>query len=177
LAQFSPAGPRARPRRLTGGHHLSAAFPFSPRLLPLPLWPVGPLCQRRFPSPTRSSPSLPREAASSARRTISPHAPVPSRCAVGPSCQLRLSRAPSWTSTCALAHARRDPRPRRPPTHPISFLSTTHTRTRSPIPFCTASLSLALYPRRSTSPETRARRAGHLARRKPRQATPSFAPR
>jgi hypothetical protein len=61
----------------------------------------------------------------------------------GTPCQLRLPRDPPWTSTRALAHARRDPRPHRPPTHPSSFLSTTHTRTRSLIPFCTASLSLS----------------------------------
>jgi hypothetical protein len=43
-----------------------------------------------------------------------PRAPVPSRCVVGPPCQLCLPRDPPWTST----HAHRDPRPRRPPTHP-----------------------------------------------------------
>jgi hypothetical protein len=106
-----------------------------------------------------------------------PRTPVPSRCVVEPLCQLCLPYDPSWTSTRALAHVRRDPRPRRPPTHPSSFLSTACTRTHSLVPFHTVSLSLALCPRCSTSPETRARRAGHLARQKPRQATPSFAPR
>jgi hypothetical protein len=62
------------------------------------------------------------------------------------------------------------------PAHaPSFFLSTAHTCTRSPVPFRASSLSLALCPCRSTSPETRARRAGHLAHRKPCQANPSSA--
>jgi hypothetical protein len=107
----------------------------------------------------------------------SPHVPAPSRCAVGPPYQLRLPRAPPWTNTHALAHARRDPQPRRPPTHPSSFLSTARTRTRSPVPFHARSLPLALCPRCSTSLETRARSAGHLAHQKPCQATLSSASR
>jgi hypothetical protein len=80
---------------------------------------------------------------------------------------------PPWTSTRVLAHVHRDPWPHHPPTHPSSFLSTAHARTQSPIPFRTSRLSLALCPHRSASQETRARRAGHLARWKPRQATPT----
>jgi hypothetical protein len=41
-------------------------------------------------------------------------APAPSRCAMGPPYQLCLPCAPPWTSARALAHARQDPRPRRP---------------------------------------------------------------
>ena len=93
----------------------------------------------------------------------------------GTPCQLRLPRASSWTSTRALAHAPRDPRPRRLPTCPNFFFSTARTRTNCPVPFRTASLSLALCPRCSASPDIRARRVGHLARQTPRQAAPSFA--
>jgi hypothetical protein len=99
-----------------------------------------------------------------------PRVPVSSCCVVGPPCQLRLPRAPPWTSMRALAHARWDPWPRRRPTHPSSFL-------RNLVPFRTVSLSLALCPRCSTSPETHACRASHKARQKQCQATSSFAPR
>jgi hypothetical protein len=128
---------------------------------------------------------------------LRPRAPLP-LCLAGPPCQcakplppcahsLSLRRGtalsappsprPPWTSTRALTRACRDPRPRRLPTHPSSFLSTARARTRSPVPFRTASPSLALCPRRSTSPVNRACRASRPARQKPRQATPSSAPR
>jgi hypothetical protein len=61
--------------------------------------------------------------------------------------------------------------------HPRSFLSTARARTRSPVPFCTASPSLALCPRRSASLETRARCASRPVHQKPHQATPSSTPR
>jgi hypothetical protein len=113
------------------------------------------------------SPSASRAHLVSASNRYPPPPPTPtrplslSRCAMGPPYQLRLPRA----------------RPRRPPTHPSSFFSTTCARTRFPVPFCTALLSLALCPRHSTSLMTRARRVRRPARRKPRQATPSSAPR
>jgi hypothetical protein len=68
---------------------------------------------------------------------------APPRCAVGPPCQLRLPRGPPWTNTRALAHARRDPPPRRPPMHPSYFLSTARIRTRFPVSFRPSSLSLS----------------------------------
>jgi hypothetical protein len=102
-----------------------------------------------------------------------PRAPVPSCCAVGPPCQLRLHSDPPWTS----AHAHRDPWPRRLPMCPSSLLSSARIRTRSPAPFRASSPSLALSSRCSASPEFRAHCAGHPTRQKPRQATPSFAPR
>jgi hypothetical protein len=57
------------------------------------------------------------------------------------------------------------------------LLSTASTCTRFPVPFHAGSLSRVLCPCCSTLLETRARRVDHLARQKPRQATPSFAPR
>jgi hypothetical protein len=101
-----------------------------------------------------------------------PHAPTPSLCTVGPPCPLRLHREPSLTS----AHARRAPQPCRLPTHPSSLLSTAHTAL-SPTSIRSSSPSLALCPHRSRSPEFRSHRAGHLARQKLRQATPSSVPR
>jgi hypothetical protein len=159
-----------RPRRVTGGFHLSAAVSLRARSLPLSLCPVGPLCRHQLPSPARPFPSLPRGPALSACRVV-PRTPAPSRCVVGPLGQLLLPRDPPWTS----AHACRDPHPRRLPTCPSSLLSSARTRTRSPVPHRTSSPSLSLCPRYSTSPETRARRANHPARQKPHQATTSFA--
>jgi hypothetical protein len=124
--------------------------------IPLPLCLMGPPRQRIEPLPPCDRPL-------SLRRGTTLLAPSSPR--------------PRWTNTRALAHACQDLRPRRPPTHPSSFLSTTRARTRSPVPFRTASPSLALCPRRSASPETLARRASRPVRRKPRQTTPSSAPR
>jgi hypothetical protein len=178
--QPKPAHPAQRghmpacPRRLTGGRHLSVAVsspvhslslpsgarlsaPVAFTLAPLfPLSLTGLLRQTSSRCPTRSlSLSL-------------------SRCAVGPPLSVPPSPRPAVdqrarTSLESLATS---------PAHaPSSFFSTARARTHSPVPFRTASLSLALCPCRSASPETRAHRAGLLARRRPRQATPSSAPR
>jgi hypothetical protein len=162
----------ARPHRLTGGFHLSAAVSLHVRSLPVSLCPVGPLYRHQLPSPTRPFPYLPRGPVLSVSSRF-PSAPAPSRCAVGPPYQLCLPHEPSWTS----AHAPWDPRPRCLPTHPSCLLSSARTRTRSPASFHASSPSLVLSSRRSASPEFRARRAGHPTRQKLRQATPSFAPR
>jgi hypothetical protein len=89
-----------------------------------------------------------------------PHTTPPSLCTVGLPCQLCLPRELSWTS----AHAYREPRPCRLPTHPSSLLSTAHTRTLSPASLRTSSPTLALCFRLSRSPEFRAHCASYLAR-------------
>jgi hypothetical protein len=143
---------------------------FLPRTLSYPsLFPVGPVCRRQPPSPTR-----PRSLSASWARLVNatsrpPAHPTPSLCTVGPSCQLCLPRELPWTS----AHARQEPRPRRLPTRPNSLLSTAHTRSLSTASFHASPPSLALCPRRSCSLEFRARRAVRLACQKLRQASPS----
>jgi hypothetical protein len=141
---------------------------FPPRALSLPLspslFPVGPVCRRQSSSSAR----LLSVSVSRARLIITmrrfPYTPAPPRCAVGPPCQLRLSREPSWTS----AHARRDPRPRYLPTHPSSLLSTARTRIPSPTSFCASSPSLTLFSHRLASPEFHGRASNRPARQKPR---------
>jgi hypothetical protein len=123
--------------------------------------PLFPLCLagslRQTPSHYPCAPTL--SLATPWDRPASPAFPAP----------VVDQRAPSRTFVGILGHVARP--------CPQLLLSTAHTRTLSPIPFRTTSLSLALYPRRSASPETRAHRAGHPTHRKPRQATPSSAPR
>jgi hypothetical protein len=162
-----------RPRRLTGGRHLSAVVSFPTRSLSPSLCPVGPGCRCRFPSPTRPSSLSALRARSTRRRAVAPCARSLPRCVVGLPYQFCLPRASPWTSARTRAR-RRNPRPRRPPT-PHPFLSTARARTHFPIPFHIALLPLALCPCRSASLVTRARRAGLLARRRPRQVTPSSA--
>jgi hypothetical protein len=85
------------------------------------------------------------------------------------------SPRPPWTSTRALAHARQDPRPHRPPTHPQLLFEHRPRPHSLPRPIShSLALSLALCPRCSTSPETHARLDNRPAHRKPRQATPRF---
>ena len=67
-----PSGPTkpsqaVRPRRLTGGFHLSTAVSLRLRSLSLSLCPVGPLYRHQLPSPTCHFPSLPRGPALLAR--------------------------------------------------------------------------------------------------------------
>jgi hypothetical protein len=109
-----------RPHRLTGGSRLSEAV--LPRARPpsLARCPVGPICQRQFPSPARSL-SLSR----------GPRSPV-----VEPlPCMPLSSLSAPWTlpvSSAPFAPAvdrrvrtrarRRVSRPRRPPTRPTPFL-------------------------------------------------------
>jgi hypothetical protein len=171
-AQPSPAGPRAPARALHVGSTYQHQFPLSRALSPS-LCLVRPVCRHRLPSPPR-----PRSISISWARPVSImsrslHAPVLSRYDVGPPCQLRLPREPSWTS----AHARREPQPCRLSTRPSSLLSTTRTRSLLPTSFRASSLSLALCPRCSRLPETRARCAGRPAYQKLRQAIPSSIPR
>jgi hypothetical protein len=160
---------------------------------------VGATCQRRFPPPRAHSLPLSaqwgQDVAASCLRPRAPSSLSASRArfarhqTVALARPLSLSLAAPWDPPVSSAF----PAPRRGPAcsfahvagilghvarpHPNPFLSTARARTHSPIPFCIALLSLALCPRRSASPETRARRAGLLARRRPRQATPSSAPR
>jgi hypothetical protein len=111
-------------------------------------------------------------ARSAMRRAVAPRAPSLSLCVVGLPCQLRPpharrgpasahSRTSSGSSATSLCP------------HPSSFLSLAHARTHSPASFHAVSPSLVLCSRRQTSPETHARLPGHLAHRRPRQATPS----
>jgi hypothetical protein len=163
----------ARPRRLTGGIHLSAATPSPTRPLSPSLCPVLPGYPRRFPRPRALLLSLPCGPALPVIEQL-PRALVLSLYVVGLSCQLRLpharrgparARTSPGTSATSSAHAFQ------------LFLSTARTRTHFPASFHAALLSLALCPRRSTSPETHACLPGHLAHRRPRQATPSSATR
>ena len=94
----------ARPRCLTGGRHLSATVSAPARSLSPSLYPVGPGCRRRFPSPARPSSLSALRARSTRHRAIAPCARSLPRCAVGLPCQFRLPRAPPWTSARALAH-------------------------------------------------------------------------
>jgi hypothetical protein len=178
-AQLDPARPRARaptsPDRwvppVSGG-------PFPAHSLFPSLFPVGPGCRHQLPSPPRPSPPLPRGPALSVRRAVTLVRPLSlSRCAVGPPLSAPPSPRPLWTSARALAHIRRDPRPLRPPTALAFFEHRPHPDSL-PRPISRSlALSLALCRHCSILSETRARRAGHLARQKPRQATSSSAPR
>jgi hypothetical protein len=164
-----------RPHRLTGGIHLSVATSSPARPLSLARCPVGSGCRCRFLCPRAPLPSLSLGPSSQVAEPL-PRAPHLSLCAVGLPCQLRPPRA---RHRPASAHSRTSPGssamslcPR-----PSSFLSPTHARTHSLASFHAVPPSLALYSRRQTLPETRACLPGHLARRRPRQATPSSAPR
>jgi hypothetical protein len=170
-----PGRAPARPRRLTSGIHLSAATP-SPALSSL---------SRSLPSGAKlsvpvSSLALPSSLSAlwahfASRRAIAPARSLSPSLRRGPPLSVPPSPRPLWTSARALAHVAgilsHDTRPRAP----APFLSPTHARTHSPASFHAAPLSLALCPHRPTLPETRARLPGHLARRRPRQATPSSA--
>jgi hypothetical protein len=158
LAQLSPVQPSQRqfprsralfPHPLHSGAGLSAPVAFA-RAPTFSLCLMGPTCQRAEPFP-------PCTCFLSLRHGTALSAPLP--------------REPPWTS----AHARREPRPRCLPTRPSSLLSTARTRSLSPTSFRTSTLSLLLYPRRSS--KTRVRRAGHPTRHKLQQATPSSVPR
>jgi hypothetical protein len=174
--QPKPAHPTQRgrtpalPRRLTGGRHLSAAVSSPALSLSPSLCLVGPGCRRRFPSPAHPSSLSALRARFARHRAVAPACPLSlSRCAVGPPVS---STFPAPRRGPARAHSRTSP------AHaPSSFLSTARAHTHFPIPFHIALPSLELCPRRSASPETHARRAGLLARRRSRQATPSSAPR
>jgi hypothetical protein len=163
-AQSSPAGPRARtpvpPDRWTPP--VSGGL-FPTHSLSHSLCPVGPVCRRQSPSPTRPlSVSALRARLVSAMSNF-PRALASSLYTLGPLCQLHLPRKPPWTS----AHVHREPWPRRLPTQPRSLLSIAHTRSLSLASFRASSPSLTLCSRRSPSLEFLARRAGHPARRKP----------
>jgi hypothetical protein len=114
---------------------------------------AGPLSQHTEPFPPRArSLSLRRGTALSA--PPSPHPAMDQHARTRARTLRSLATSPAHTPQLLFEH--------RP--HP-------HSLPRS------ISRKLALCQRRSTSPETRARRAGHLACRKPCQATPSSAPR
>jgi hypothetical protein len=162
--QNSPANP-ARPSQD------AAATPSPTRPLSPSLYPVGPGCRRRFLARAPFF-SLCFAAPLCQSSSHYPHVPVLSLYAVGLRCQLcvpRARRGPARAHSCTSpgtsatlsAHASQ------------LFLSTALTRTHFLASFHAAPLSLALCPRRSTSPETRARLLGHPARWRPRQATPS----
>jgi hypothetical protein len=126
------------------------------------LCPVGPGCRHRLPSLARRFLYLPRGPTSSAHRAVPSVRPLPLAAAwdrpvsfAFPAPRHGPKRVHSRTHAEIPGHVAR-------PRTPSSFLSTARTRTRSPVPFRASSLSLALCPRRSTSPETHARRAGHL---------------
>jgi hypothetical protein len=145
------------------------------RTPPPSLCPVGPTCRRQlFSLPAALFPLCLMGPFCQALSRC-PARPF-SLCAVGLPCQLRPPRARRGPAS---AHSRTSPGssatslcPR-----PSSFLSPARARTHSHASFHAVPPSLALCSHRQTSPETRARLPGHLARRRLRQATPSSAPR
>jgi hypothetical protein len=172
-----PGHALARPCRLTGGLHLSAAVPFPTRSLSPSLCPVRPGCRCQLPPPSRPFSLSALRARFARHRAVAPARPL--------SLSLRRGTPPiSSAFPAPVVDQRARIRAHLPessatsPAHaPSSFFRLARARTRSPVPVRTASPSLALCPRRSASPKTRARRADHLARRRPCQATPSSAPR
>jgi hypothetical protein len=118
---------------------------------------VVPSCRRRFIRPRAPLLSA-LWARFASRRVIAPARPF-SLSASWASPVSSALPAPPWTSARALAR-RRNPRPLRSPTRPCSFFSPARARTRtrththSPASFHVAPLSLALCPRRPTSPGT-----------------------
>jgi hypothetical protein len=177
LAQLGPASRTpTRPCRLTGGFHLSAATPSPARPISPSLCPVGPGCRRRFPRSRALLLSLLCRPAMPVVKPLPQRARPLSLYAVGLRCKLRLPRA---RRGLARAHSRTSPGTSATSSAHASqlFLSTARTRTHFPASFHAAPLSLALCPRRPTSLETHARHPDHPAHRRPRQATPSSAPR
>jgi hypothetical protein len=108
LAQ--PGRTPARPRRLTGGIHLSAATLSPPRSLSLSLalCPLGLTCRRQLFPLRASLPSLPRGPMLPGTEPLPPCAPFLSlSLRHGPSLSVPPSPHPSWTGACALAHVAR----------------------------------------------------------------------
>jgi hypothetical protein len=140
---------------LPSGAELSAPVPLACAPL-FPLFLMGPLYQ----APSRF-----------------PRAPVLSLSAPWACAVSFALPAPAVDHRARTRARRRDPRPRRPPTRPCPFLSPARACTHSPASFHIVPLPLALCSCRQTSPETHASLHGHLARRRPRQASPSSAPR
>jgi hypothetical protein len=155
---MEPSRPRqaARPRRLTGGIHLSAATPY-PALSSLSLarCPVGPSCRRRFLRPRapllslRCGPVLPVVESL-------PRAPVLSLAASWASPVSSALLAPVVDQRARTRSRRRNPRPRRPPTRPRSLLSPARARTHSPPHFMQlrsrSRSTHAIRPRRRPAP-------------------------
>jgi hypothetical protein len=166
-----PGRAPARPRRLTGGPRLSAAT-FS-----LALCPLGPTCRCQLLRPRASLFSLCLADPRCQALSRCPRTPLFSLCAVDPPYQFRPSHPRRGPTR---AHSRTSPEfSATTPTHvpQLPLMSPARARTHSPASFRTVPPSLALCPRRQTPPETRASFPGHPARRRPRQATPSSAPR
>jgi hypothetical protein len=160
---------------LTGGPRLSA--PDCPALSSLSRsLPSGAKLSALISSPVHPSSLSALQARFTSRRAVAPTRPS-SLSAPWASPVSSALPAPTVDQRACTHARRRNPQPRCPPTRPSSFFSPTHSRTHSPASFHTAPLPLALCPRRPTSPETHARLPGHLARRRPHQVTPSFAPR
>jgi hypothetical protein len=144
--------------------------------LPLARCPVGPRCRRRFLRPRAPLPSLPRGPGSPVAEPLLRAFALSLSLRRGPPLSAPPSSRSPWTSAHALAHVVRILGHNARPRAPAPFLSLARARTHSPAPFHAVPLLLVLCPRCPTLPETRARLPGHLARRRPRQATPSSAP-
>jgi hypothetical protein len=157
----SPSRAPSLPRSLRSGADLSAPFSFA-RSLPLSLSLSLSLSVSR--------------ARIASHRAIAPRPPFFSLCAVGLPCQFRPSAlVVDWRVRTRAR--RRISRPRRLPTHPAPFLEPA-SALRTPLAsFRSTSPSLALCPRRQPLPETHTRVPGHLAHRRPLQASPSSASR
>jgi hypothetical protein len=169
-----PGRAPARPRRLTGGIHLSAATPSPvPRTLLSRSLPSGPKLSALVSSPARPSSLSALRARFASHRAVAPARLLSPSLCCGPPLSVPPTPRPPWTSAHVARILGHDARP----CAPAPFLSPTHAHTHSLASFHAAPLSLALCPRRPTSPETRACLPGHLAHRRPCQATPSSAPR
>jgi hypothetical protein len=165
----APAHLRAPDRRI--GSPLSRLLPLSRSL------PSGADLSAPVSSPARpSSLSLSRRPGSPVVEAL-PHASpfLSLRCgpsmSVPPPAALAVDRRVRTRARCRISQ------PRCPPTRPAPFLEPRQCPALAPASFYAASPSLALCPRRRQPPETRALVPGHLARRRPRQASPSSAPR
>jgi hypothetical protein len=166
----------ACPRCLTGGPRLSAAV--LPRAHPpsLARCLVGPICRRQFPSPPALSLSLSlsRRPGSQVAEPL-PRAPLSSLSAPW-ACPVSSAPSALAVDRCVRTRARRRiSRPRRLPTCPAPFLEPRQCPTHTPRLISLSFTLLALCPRRQPLTETRARVPGHLARRRPLQASPSSA--
>jgi hypothetical protein len=139
---------------------------------------VGPTCRRRFLHPCASPLSLPRGPGSPVAEPlprVSPFLPMRR----GPSLLVLPSPRPPWTGECAPVHFTgflghdAHPRAQLPSLSPASAPH----YPPPPASFHAAPTSLALCPCRQQSPETRVHVPGHPARWRPRQTSPSSAPR
>jgi hypothetical protein len=178
-----PGRAPARPRRLTGGPHLSAAVLPRARPSSLALCPLGPTCRRRFSSPAHSL-SLSRGPGSLVAEPL-PRAPLSS---LSSPWACPVSSAPSALAVDRRMRTRarrRISRPRRPPTRPAPFLEPRQCPTHTPcLIFLSFTLSHALPtppaaagdPRQCSRPSSSLETAPSLPELRPEVRHPSPCP-